>query len=327
VPDIVAIGEPLVDFISMRSGVSLLEADTFQRSVGGGPANMTVGMARLGASAGLIGKIGDDTFGYFLAKALAENGVDVTCLYFDPRARTALAFATLDAQNRPDFTFYRQNSAGKYLRPEDIDEAYIAQAKVLVFSALSLIAEPCRSATLAAAIYARRHGVLVAYDPQLRLTLWPSAAAARRGMQRGWVQADIVKANSDEIAFLREGHDLADRADHLWTPSLKLLAVTLGPEGCWYRTSHGQGQVAGVPVRTVDTTGAGDAFMAGLLVRLLESTWPAAELSRGAWEQIFRFANAVAALTTTNRGVIQALPDRIAVDRFLVDAAGSDQKG
>lgn len=313
--DVITLGELLIDFVSTESGISLIEAPAFQKAAGGAPANVAVGLARLGVSSGFVGKVGNDDFGRFLAQTLAQNGVDIAALRFSDEARTMLAFVSLRADGERDFMFYRHPSADMLLRPEEIDLDYIGAAKLLHYGSISLIGEPSRSATLEAVEGAEARGLLISYDPNLRLNLWPSAEAARQGMLGAWHFAHVAKVSREELTFLSGESDLIAAARALWHERLRLLVITGGREGCWYVTSQAHGHVPGYRVQTVDTTGAGDGFVAGLLAGLLENG--------RAWEdpkeleQVLRFANATGALTTTQRGAIPALPSRDQVLELL----------
>jgi fructokinase len=312
--DVVACGELLIDFVSLESGVTLAEAPAFKKAAGGAPANVAVGVARLGHSAGFMGQVGDDPFGHFLADTLRDSGVDTGGLLFSDAARTALAFVSLRADGERSFVFYRHPSADMLWRPEDVDPAYAGNTRIFHYGSISLIGEPSRSATLAALDYARRAGALISYDPNLRLALWPSADAARAGMLAGWRYADVIKVNEEEAEFLTGEADLDRAARRLWHEDLRLLAVTRGAAGCTYFTPDGKGEAAGFSVEPVDTTGAGDGFVAGLLSGLLAADlhWDEVALRRAV-----RLGNAVGALTTTQRGAIPALPAREVVLRFL----------
>ncbi len=313
--DVISLGELLIDFVSTRSGVSLIEAPAFEKAAGGAPANVAVGLARLGVSSGFVGKVGDDDFGHFLAQTLQENGVEVSALRFSTEARTMLAFVSLRADGEREFMFYRHPSADMMLRPEEIDRDYIAAAKILHYGSISLIGQPSREATLVAVQSAVESGLWVSYDPNLRLNLWPSAEAARQGMLDGWRYAHVAKVSREELAFLsgQEGFEAGVQA--LWHERLKLLVVTEGRDGCRYATATARGQVPGYRVAPVDTTGAGDGFVAGLLAGL--------SAHEGAWERVaeleeaLRLANAVGALTTTRRGAIPALPNRAQVATLM----------
>ncbi len=193
----------------------------------------------------------------------------------------------------------------------------VRATRIFHFGSISLIGEPVRSATLTALAEARANGALISYDPNLRLALWPSAEAAREGMLLGWREADLVKLSEEELAFLTGSTELA-AVRQLWHKRLRLVVVTRGAAGCTYVLPEGQGTIPGFSVRVVDTTGAGDGFVAGLLVGLLEQK---GDWSREAIEQALRLANAVGALVCTRRGAIPALPTRSRVMRFFREAS------
>lgn len=312
--DVIACGEMLIDFVATESGVTLAEAPAFKKAAGGAPANVAVGVARLGYRAGFLGQVGEDDFGHFLADTLAAAGVDVAGVRFSPKARTALAFVSLRADGERSFMFYRHPSADMLWRPEDVDAAYAGQTRIFHYGSISLIGEPSRSATLAALEHARRGGALISYDPNLRLALWPSAEAAREGLLAGWGHADIAKVSEEELAFLTGETDEAAAVRKLWHDRLKLFTVTRGAAGSAYFTPHANGEVPGFRVNAVDTTGAGDGFLAGLLAGLLDG---GLAFERENIERALRLGNAVGALTTTQRGAIPALPTRAAVDAFM----------
>ncbi|XP_020963000.1 probable fructokinase-6, chloroplastic isoform X2 [Arachis ipaensis] len=311
----------LIDFVPTTSGLSLADASAFKKAPGGAPANVAVGISRLGGSSAFIGKVGEDEFGYMLADILKQNNVNNEGMRFDPGARTALAFVTLRSDGEREFMFYRNPSADMLLQVDELDLDLIRKvkpkfsfvAKIFHYGSISLITEPCKSAHIAAAKAAKDAGVVLSYDPNLRLPLWPSAENAREGILSIWETADIIKISEEEISFLTKGEDPYDDAvvRKLFHPDLKLLLVTEGADGCRYYTKEFSGRVQGFKVDAVDTTGAGDAFVAGILSQL------AADLSLLQKEEQLRdalkFANACGALTVTERGAIPALPTKEAV--------------
>ncbi|KAH1214630.1 putative fructokinase-6, chloroplastic [Glycine max] len=263
-------------------------------------------------------QVGEDEFGYMLANILKENNVNNEGMRFDPGARTALAFVTLRSDGEREFMFYRNPSADMLLQEDELDLDLIRKAKIFHYGSISLITEPCKSAHIAAA---KDAGVVLSYDPNLRLPLWPSADSAREGILSIWETADIIKISEDEISFLTKGEDPYDDAvvHKLFHPNLKLLLVTKGAEGvadiipskCVCLSLEFCGRVKGLKVDAVDTTGAGDAFVAGILSQL------AVDLSILQKEDELRdslkFANVCGALTVTERGAIPALPTKEAV--------------
>jgi fructokinase len=313
--DVICLGEVLIDFVPTVTPTTLIDAPAFRKAPGGAPANVAVALARLCRSSAFMGMTGDDPFGHFLQQTLAEAGVDTGPLRFTHEARTALAFVSLRADGERQFMFYRHPSADMLLRPEDVDEAVIRASRALHFGSISLISEPSRSATLHAIELARAAGCLISCDPNLRLALWPDAGAARAGLVEAIAAADVVKISDDELLFLTGSTDPGAARAHLWQAHHRLLVVTLGASGCVFMTAGVTGMVGGFSVASVDATGAGDAFVAGLLDGLLADPDALGDPDR--LRAICRFACAVGALTTTERGAIPALPTRAVVERFL----------
>ncbi|XP_043701856.1 probable fructokinase-6, chloroplastic [Telopea speciosissima] len=316
---VVCFGEMLIDFVPTVNGISLAEAPAFKKAPGGAPANVAVGISRLGGSSAFIGKVGEDEFGYMLADILKENNVNSDGMRFDPGARTALAFVTLKSDGEREFMFYRNPSADMLLKESELDFDLIRKAKIFHYGSISLITEPCKSAHIAAAKAAKDAGVLLSYDPNLRIHLWPSVESAREGILSIWELADIIKVSEEEISFLTKGEDPYDDAvvRKLFPPSLKLLVVTEGPEGCRYYSKDFSGRVHGIPVDAVDTTGAGDAFVAGLLSQLAATDLSLLQ-EEDRLREALKFANACGALTVMERGAIPALPSREAVMNALL---------
>ncbi|XP_030537646.1 probable fructokinase-6, chloroplastic isoform X2 [Rhodamnia argentea] len=319
---VVCFGEMLIDFVPTISGLSLAESPAFKKAPGGAPANVAVGISRLGGSSAFIGKVGEDEFGYMLADILKENNVYSKGMRFDPGARTALAFVTLRNDGEREFMFYRNPSADMLLEESELDYDLIRKAKIFHYGSISLITEPCKSAHIAAAKAAKDAGVVLSYDPNLRLPLWPSADSAREGIMSIWEIADIIKISEEEISFLTKGEDPYDDAvvRKLYHPNLKLLLVTEGPDGCRYYTKDFSGRVKGLKVDAVDTTGAGDAFVAGILSQLAVDLSLLREEDR--LRDALKFANACGALTVMERGAIPALPTReVVLDALLKSVA------
>jgi fructokinase len=315
--DVICLGELLIDFVPTVTPTSLLDAPAFKKAPGGAPANVAVGLARLGVSSAFMGKVGDDPFGHFLADTLAAAGVDVGTLRFTHEARTGLAFVSLRADGDREFMFYRHPSADMLLTPEEIDTTALDAARALHYGSISLISEPSRSATLHAIEVAKQAGCLISCDPNLRVPLWPDAASARDGMLLALAQAQVVKISDDELKFLTGSDDPSAARAQLWCEDTALMLITGGPEGCLYLTAEGEGHVAGFEVDAIDTTGAGDGFVAGILQGLVRDPKIVRDETR--LRTLCRFANAVAAIATTERGAIPAMPTPDQVHRLLSD--------
>ncbi|CAN1265067.1 Probable fructokinase-7 [Linum perenne] len=313
---VVCFGEMLIDFVPTVNGVSLAEAPAFKKAPGGAPANVAVGVSRLGGSSAFIGKLGDDEFGHMLDDILKQNNVDNSGVRFDPYARTALAFVTLRADGEREFLFFRHPSADMLLKESEL------QAKVFHYGSISLISEPCRSTQIAALKTVKSSGGILSYDPNLRLALWPSPEAAKEGIMSIWNEADVIKISEEEIVFLTGGDDPNDDnvvLKKLFHPNLTLLIVTEGSQGCRYYTKEFKGRVQGVKVKPVDTTGAGDAFVGGLLSSLASDSSILKDEKR--LREALYFANACGAVTVTERGAIPALPTKEAVLKLIKQAA------
>ncbi|PIN11326.1 Ribokinase [Handroanthus impetiginosus] len=319
---IVCFGEMLIDFVPTVGGVSLAEAPSFKKAPGGAPANVAVCIAKLGGSAAFIGKVGEDEFGHMLADMLKENKVDNSGVRFDPSARTALAFVTLRADGEREFMFFRNPSADMLLREAELDVNLVKKATIFHYGSISLIEEPCRSTQLAAMDIAKKSGSLLSYDPNLRLPLWPSEDAARKGIMAIWDRADIIKISEEEISFLTEGdnpHDDNLVLKKLFHPNLRLLLVSEGKDGCRYYTKQFKGRVSGVKVKSIDTNGAGDAFTGAILCRIASDVTLLQDEKR--LREALLFANACGALTVTKNGAIPALPTREEVEQIMKEAS------
>lgn len=312
--DVVCLGEALVDLVSTKSGVRLDGAPAFRKAAGGAPANVAVGVARLGYRSAFIGAFGTDPLGTFLANTLRRAGVDLTATCRSKRP-TALALVSLSAWGDRDFLFYGERAAHLDLRLSRRMRATATRARSFHFGSVSLSAEPARSATLEAIEAARCAGVLCSFDPNLRLGFWPRPQVAREAIRAALPLADIVKVNEEELAFLTGGRSMNAALAMLTELGPRLAIVTRGAAGCVYRSGNREGTVPGFATRVVDTTGAGDAFVAGLLAGLLAS---ARDISaQDELEGILTYANAVAALSIERRGGIPSLPSRRRVRAFL----------
>ena len=323
--DLVTLGELLVDFIACEPGVEAGEAKTWSAAPGGAPANVAVGAARLGVSTAFLGKVGDDPFGLMLARSLSAEGVDTRSLLFERAARTALAFVSLTEDGERSFHFYRHPSADMLYRPEEVDLAAVRAARILHFGSLGLTGEPSRSATLEALAAAKEADLLITFDPNLRLDLWASPEEARHWILEAIRHAHVVKLSAEELEFLGGTSDI--EAGRELAPELDLLVVTRGPAGADYLsradsgtaegTAEGtvEGTVEGFATKAIDTTGAGDSFMAALLAGIAAD--PTLLRRPGALRTTLRRANACAALTVAGRGAIPSLPTLEHLESFL----------
>jgi fructokinase len=315
--DIVCLGEVLVDMFPAELGRKLAEVSAFRPKPGGAPANVAVAAVRLGAESAFIGKVGDEAFGHHLAEVLAGEGVVVRGMRFDAYARTGLAFIAMPDENTAEFVFYRNPGTDMLLRADELDRELLQETKAFHFGSISLIQEPSRGATLEALALARRAGALVSFDVNYRPTLWDSPQAAREQIRAALPLVDLVKVNDTELELLTDSGALESGSEALLQAGPSLCVVTLGPKGSYFRTASGGEYIAPFRVDTVDATGCGDAFVAGLLCQLVATGGWRDQLSAERMRQVLRYANAVGALTALIQGVIPALPTAQQVEAFL----------
>jgi len=310
---ITCFGELLVDFFADPPGASLEEAAAFVPVPGGAPANVAVGVARLGQRSAFIGKVGDDAFGRKLARVLQENGVDTRGLRFDREARTTCVFIAQPTKEHQEFLFFRNPGADMMFDENDINFALLERTRIFHFGSLSLTADPIRRALWSMLKFLEKQGTLLSFDVNYRPTLWKSREDAFRVIWEILPRIDLLKVNEEELRLLTGKSDVEEGIQVFLQKGVKNVVVTLGREGAFFGNRQGVGRVAGFPVAVVDTTGCGDSFVAGVLSQLSDKLIP----SPKEFEKIVFFANACAALTAMKKGVIPALPTRDQVESFL----------
>ena len=303
--DITTIGEILIDLT--QSGRTEQGIPRFDANPGGAPANLAVAAARLGARTAFIGRVGNDSFGDYLKRCLAENGVDVRGMSVDEKARTTLAVVALDERGERTFSFYRDPSADVNLSMEHVPMELLGGTKVLHFGSVSLTAEPARTATLEAAKTAKASGAYVSYDPNYRASLWPDEETAVRNMTEPLSMVDILKVSDEELPLLTGCTDPEKGSARLTDQGVRLVLVTLGAEGAFYRFDGHTGHVPGVPCQVGDTNGSGDTFFGAALSQLVKLS-SLDQLTVPELERILAFANKAASITTSRHGAIPAMP-------------------
>lgn len=303
--DITAVGEILIDLT--QSGKNELGIPVFAANPGGAPANLAVAAARLGASTAFIGKVGTDSFGTFLRSTLIENNVDVTGMVTDLRNRTTLAVVALDKFGERTFSFYRDPSADVNLKAEEISEEQLKNTKFLHFGSVSLTTDPARSATLYAAKTAKAHGALISYDPNYRASLWSDEATAIERMLEPLEMVDVLKVSDEELPLLTGTENLEEGSAILAAKGVRLVLVTLGANGAFYRFDCRTGHIPGVKVKVGDTNGAGDTFFGATLAQLAKFD-SLDNITTEQLEQIIAVSNKAAGITTSRHGAIPAMP-------------------
>ena len=305
--DVVALGELLIDFACLNTDEA--GYPTMAAHPGGAPANFLAALAKFGTKTALLGKVGTDAFGKLLIGTLEKAGVETRGLVSADDVFTTLAFVTFDATGDRAFSFSRKPGADTCLSFEEIDLSLIGEAKVFHFGTLSLTDEPARSATRQAVAYAKSKGKLITYDPNLRKPLWKSLDAAREQLLWGLTQADVVKISDEEVAFLF-GLGAKEGARHILEHfGVKLVFVTCGAEGCFFKNQRAEGFVPALTgIHVIDTTGAGDIFGGSAVWKLLQLGKAPEDVSEAELLDIVRFACTCAGLSTTRSGGISSVP-------------------
>lgn len=316
-PEVVALGETMVLMNPETSG-PLRYVHRFTKQIGGAESNFCIGVVRLGHTAGWISRLGDDELGRFVLHSIRGEGVDTSRVSFDSEAPTALMFKERRELGETKVYYYRRYSAASLMTPDDLDEEYIGSAKFLHLSGITpALSVSCHETVLAAMEMARKLGVKVSFDPNLRLRLW-SAAEARRVLVDLMGRADIVLPGVGEAEVILGTRDPVAIADQILSLGASLVAVKLGAEGAYVADKDGNRfRSPGFTVkRVVDPVGAGDAFAAGFLVGLLRN-YPLDECAR--------LANAVGAFAVTVTGDIEGLPSNEELAEFLGESEAVDR--
>jgi fructokinase len=312
-------GEALFDFHGTPSG----PAPVFTAHPGGAPANVAVAVARLGGSAAFVGMFGRDMFGDLLLRELEAAGVDVTHARRTDAANTALAFVSHAANGERDFSFYRPPAADLLFRNDDFDASIFVAGSIFHAGSCSMTEPASAATTLQGMMRARETGALVSYDMNLRPPLWPRGEDPAPTIWRALLLADFVKLSAEELAFLAASMGSGDAVfTRLWNAHAKLVVVTDGDRAVRWFTPRANGERSAFPVRAVDTTGAGDAFVGGCLCRFAKAGLDADGLAAFAGdvtrlEAALRFACACGALAVTRAGSFAAMPPLGEVEVFL----------
>ncbi|MFG1172741.1 aminoimidazole riboside kinase [Erwiniaceae bacterium CAU 1747] len=291
------LGDAVIDLLPEQD-------DRLLKCPGGAPANVAVGVARLGGNSAFIGCVGDDPFGEFLQQTLLSEGVDISNMHREKGQRTSTVLVSLDQYGERQFTFMVRPAADLFFSSERLPR--FAANEGLHLCSIALSAEPSRSAALEAMRAIREAGGWVSFDPNLREDLWPDRQQLLSLLDTAFRQADIIKLSEDELATLSDASYLAARiADFGSRYQPALLLVTCGSDGVWLWQSGTMQHFPAPSVNVVDTTGAGDAFVAGLLAALALEENP---LDPRQLETAIQQAQRSGAAATTAKGAMTALP-------------------
>lgn len=284
----------------------------YLRCAGGAPANVAVGVARLGGQASFIGRVGNDPLGKFMRQTLQAENVNTDQMILDPKQRTSTVIVGLDEGER-SFTFMVNPSADQFLEIGDLP--HFQSGDFLHCCSIALINEPSRSTTLEAIRRIKEVGGYFSFDPNLRESLWGSLEEMKQVVNQVVAMADVLKFSEEELTLLTNTTSL-EAATRIMTAQYpqKLIIVTLGKDGAIFHLNGISKTVAGKALKPIDTTGAGDAFVSGLLAGLSDvGDWQ----TESVLVEVIRKANASGALATTAKGAMSALPNKAQLEAFL----------
>jgi len=306
--DVVALGELLIDFACLNT-----DADgypTMAAHPGGAPANFLAALPKFGAKTALMGKVGTDAFGKLLTGTLEKAGIETRGLIATDDVFTTLAFVTFDEHGDREFSFSRKPGADTCISFEELDLSLIDEAKVFHFGTLSLTDEPAKTATYKAVEYAKANGKLITYDPNLRKPLWKNLETAKEQLIWGLGQADVVKISDEEVEFLF-GLGVEDGAKYILDNfGVKLVFVTCGADGCFFKNAVAEGKVPSLKnINVIDTCGAGDIFGGSAVWKVLQTGKAPETLNEEELRDVVTFACTSAGISTTRSGGISSVPE------------------
>lgn len=305
--DVVALGELLIDFT--ESGLSPQGNPLLEVNPGGAPCNVLSMLTKLGRKTAFIGKIGDDMFGKRLRASLIDVGIDTRALITDDYAKTTLAFVHTAEDGDREFSFYRNPGADMMLSKEDLDLDLLKDTRIFHYGSLSMTHDGCREATRLAIKTAKEAGALLSFDPNLREPLWNSLDEAKEQICYGLSNCDILKISDNEVLWLTGETDYDRAIEKIRKEyNIPLILLSLGKTGSRAYMKDKRVEVpAFVQANTIETTGAGDTFCAGILHHVLEFGWH--EYSEKELKTMLTFANAAASIITTRKGALYVMPE------------------
>lgn len=297
--DVITFGETMVLFNPTQVG-PLRYASIFEKSIGGAESNVAIGLARLGHEVGWFSKLGQDEFGLYVRNFIRGEGVDTSKVIFDEGHPTAVFFKERQVMQESKVYYYRKGSAASQLSPEDLNEEYLSRARFLHITGITpALSDSCKDTVHAAIDMAKRNGLTVTFDPNIRLKLW-TADEARQTLMEIALKCDIVMPGIDEGTLLTGETTPEGIAQFFLQKGVKAVVIKLGERGAFYAAEDQQEYVEGFPVKQiVDPIGAGDAFAAGFLSGLLRG-YP--------YREAVRLANRTGSFALTVVGDVEGLP-------------------
>ncbi|WP_421663295.1 carbohydrate kinase family protein [Lysinibacillus telephonicus] len=304
---ILCVGECLIDFFSHEANVSLKKSQTFIKKAGGAPANVCAAISKLGGEAIFLGKVGADPFGDFLEETLQSVGVHTNLLVKDSSSPTTLAFVSLGEDGQRDFVFNRGADANLTL--DEIPLEIVGAMKIIHFgSATALLTPPFNQTYKEIFTYAKNNRCFISFDPNFRTNLWQGREEEFIKIILNYIpHCDFLKVSDEELFLLTKEDDIQKAVSILHRLGANCIAVTLGKDGTFLSYSGESSTISSIPIKAIDTTGAGDAFVGATLYQLSKLEHPKS-ISFTDWKTIIHFSNKVGAMVCEKMGAIEAIP-------------------
>lgn len=315
--DVICIGEILIDFISEEPGKQLGDVKTFSKFAGGAPANVAVGLTTLGLKTAFAGRVGNDPFGDYLINYLKRHNVNSEHIIRDPLHKTRLAFVGLDLNKERSFEFWEKSPADVNIKSDDYSPEFLSSSRIVHFGSLPLCSAESRDNFFNIISQVNRDNAYISFDPNYRESLWESKEEARILLSKFASKANILKINEQEALFLTKQSYLEKASEVLFGENTVLIAITLGSKGCFIKTRNFFTFVQGFKVKQVDSTGCGDAFLAGLLAKIIKQKRNIESFNEKDLIEIGKFANGTGAIAVTHLGGTESLPTSEEVKMFL----------
>lgn len=305
--EVVTLGETMVSF-NPTQPLPLEHVFQFEKHIAGAESNVCIALSRLGHSTGWISKLGNDPFGYYIRNCIRGEGVDTSQCTFTDENPTGLLFKEKKT-NQINVYYYRENSAASYLSPDNINENYIKNAKVLHITGITAtLSDNCKDAVFKAIKIAKRYNVIIVLDPNIRSKIWIENKS-REILRDLTEQADILLPGLDEGKIITGKHTPEEIGEELNKYDEKTVIIKLGSEGAYYHTDKNKGYIEAAKIKQViDPIGAGDGFAAGIISGVLK---------KQSIEETIMKAHAIGAIVVESSGDVEGLPKKEELNQFL----------
>ncbi|MBP1041202.1 5-dehydro-2-deoxygluconokinase [Vagococcus sp. BWB3-3] len=312
--DVIALGRACVDLNAVEYNRPMEETMTFSKYVGGSPANIAIGSAKLGLKVGFIGKIPDDQHGRFIEHYMAKAGVDTSNMIVDQEGhKTGLAFTEILSPEECSILMYREQVADLYLRPDEIDEDYLKESHSLVISGTALAQSPSREATLKAVTLARKNGIKIVFELDYRPYTWQTKDETAIYYSLVAQQSDIVIGTRDEYDMMENSENGANDVTiaQLFKHQPELIVIKHGVEGSYAYTKEGDTyRGKAYKTKVLKTFGAGDSYAAAFLYAL--------NSGKGI-ETALKYGSASAAIVVSKHSSSEAMPTALEIEALIAE--------